>query len=92
MINVKIINKNNSKPISLHPKDIDPFKTQMYEIFYQELSTGTYLFTDGGQVMYFYDDDGLRLGYQTTKDLKEFTAPTRAVPINAKISITIEVE
>lgn len=93
MINVKVVNKTKSQPLPLHPKNIDPFVTQLYEVYLDKESTGSYLFADGGQVMYFFDGgDGFRLGYQTKKDLKEYFPSIRAVPIKGKISVTIEIE
>lgn len=93
MIDITVVNKIKSQPLPLHPKNIDPFTTQLYEIYNDEEPGGSYLFADGGQVMYFYEDgDGFRLGYQTNKDLKEYYSNVRAVPIKGKISVIIEIE
>lgn len=93
MINIKVVNKNKHLPLPLHPKNIDPFETQLYEIYSDEKSGGSYLFANDGQVMYFYESDGkYHLGYQTKTDLKEYYSDVRAVPVKGKISVTIEIE
>lgn len=93
MIDIKVVNKTKPQPLPLHPKNIDPFVTQLYEIWNDKEPDSSYLFADGGHIMYFYENAGkYYVGYQTKKDLKEYNSNIRAVPVKGKISINIEIE
>lgn len=85
-------NYQRTRGKEIRPKDINPFQTQLYEIRVGGIPDETFLFADGGQIMYFYDCDGeLRLGYQTKKNLREFNSHITCVPINGTIDIKINI-
>lgn len=92
MINIRVVEK--TKPDLILPKDINPYNTQLYEILDKGEVDGSYLFADGGQIMYFYNDGSnkLCLGYQTKRDLRGLLSHIKVRPIKGKISVTIEIE
>lgn len=90
MIDICVSDQRKNKKDGFHPREIYPYKTQLYVLLQNGKETGEYLFSYGGQVMLFYmGDNGMRLGYLTKDDLFAYLSHMSVKPIEGEINIDI---